>query len=63
MNFVNTGSKILEIWDPIIQAKHEFSIFVNTGSKAAPRGPPIWGVKFVEKLGFPNVFGSGKKTY
>ena len=24
--------------------------------------PPIWGVKFVEKLGFPNIFGSGKKT-
>ena len=23
--------------------------------------PPIWGVKFVEKLGFPNIFGSGKK--
>ena len=25
--------------------------------------PPIWGVKFVEKLGFPNIFGSEKKTY
>ena len=25
--------------------------------------PPILGVKFVEKLGFPNIFGSGKKNF
>ena len=46
---------------------------VKRSIKAVPRGPPIWiwildsppiwGVKFVEKLGFPNIFGSEKKTY
>ena len=48
-------------------------LFFFQSTQAVPRGPPIWiwifdsppiwGVKFVEKLGFPNIFVSEKKTY